>query len=219
MAISPLQTIIKYSMMGLAIVCITAVVTLGTIFLTREQVQKQQKRAYVPEVVLTPAVFEKVPEIAQEQVTSWELFTEEKLKLSLQHPTTVILDERQTVEGKMYVFIFAEDQEESLPGKVTALYVADTDKKGMDGFSAFRKGDCERECKISYKNASWVKINNTYGIKNPMPNDVHNYFLTDKDRKEAVVNVYVGGYIDEKDKVVQEKIKTFEQMIQTIKYE
>jgi hypothetical protein len=89
---------------------------------------------------------------------------------------------------------------------------------GIDGFSAFRKGDCGTKCKVSYKTVPWVNINNTYGVKNPMPGDVHNYFLTDKEQTRTVMNVYVGGYVADKEKAVQEKIKIFEQMIKTFQF-
>jgi hypothetical protein len=106
-----------------------------------------------------------------------------------------------------------------LSGNVPALYIADTTKLGIDGFSAFRKGDCGTKCPVSYKAVPWVNINNSFGIKNPMPGDVHNYFLTDKEQTRTVMNVYVGNYTDEKDKTVQEKIKTFEKMIKTFQFE
>jgi hypothetical protein len=198
-----------------SMLCITAaVVAIGSrVVVGNEALQKQLSVA--DEVVVTPTAYQKVEKNAQEELSDWQTYTDKKLGFSIQHPENVILDERQTVDGRIIVFIFAEDVEEPLPGKVTALYVADTTKIGSDAFTAFRKGDCGRECKVSYKTVPWVNINNTYGVKNPMPGDIHNYFLTDKEQTRTVLNVYVGGFVDEKDKTVQEKIKTFEQMIKT----
>jgi hypothetical protein len=178
----------------------------------------QQLLAPVNEVVVTPTAYLKLEKNAQEELSSWQTYTDKKLGFSIQHPETVILDERQTVAGRIVAFVFSEDKEAPLPGKVTVLYVADTAKIGIDGFSAFRKGDCGKECTVSYKNVPWVNINNTFGVKNPMPGDVHNYFLTDKEQTRTVLNVYVGGFVDEKDKAVQEKIKLFEKMIKTFQF-
>jgi hypothetical protein len=178
----------------------------------------QQLIAPVDEVVVTPTAYVKLEKNTQEETSSWQRFTDKKLGFSMQHPDTVLLDERQTVDGRIVVFVFAEEKEAPLPGKVTALYVADTTKIGIDGFSAFRKGDCGTKCTVSYKTVPWVNINNTFGVKNPMPGDVHNYFLTDKEQSRTVMNVYVGGFMAEQDKAVQEKIKVFEEMIKTFQF-
>jgi hypothetical protein len=180
--------------------------------------KKEAKSAYIEEVVMTPTGFMKLSQSDDVDMSSWETFTNEKLKFTMKHPANVVIDERQTSEGRITAFIFEKDVEQSLPGKVTALYIADTGKKGVDGFSAFRKGDCGKECKVSYKNVTWININNVYGVKNPMPGDVANYFLTDKNQSSNVINFYVGGYI-KKEKGVQEKIDTFEQMIKTVEFE
>jgi hypothetical protein len=178
----------------------------------------QQLLAPVDEVVVTPTAYLKLEKQSQDELSSWQTFTDKKLGFSIQHPETVIRDERQTVAGRIVAFIFAEDKAAPLPGKVTVLYVADTTKIGIDGFTAFRKGDCGKDCTVSYKNVPWVNINNTFGVKNPMPGDVHNYFLTDKEQTRTVLNIYVGGYVDEKDKAVKEKITTFEKMIKTFQF-
>ena len=188
----------------------------GRVIVGNESSQKHN--AVADEVVVTPTAYLKVEKNAQDEVSSWQTYTDKKLGFSMQHPETVIRDERQTVEGRIIVFIDASDKEAPLPGKVTALYIADTTKIGSDGFTAFRKGDCGKECSVSYKTVPWVNINNTFGVKNPMPGDVQNYFLTDKAQSRTVMNVYVGGFVDEKDKAVQEKLKTFEKLIKTFEF-
>ncbi|MEK7570661.1 MAG: hypothetical protein AAB553_00165 [Patescibacteria group bacterium] len=151
-------------------------------------------------------------------IDTWQTFTDETLRYSMKYPEDIMIDERQTSEGRITVFIFAEDSKKKLPGKVTALYLANTNKKGIDGFSAFRKSDCGSNCKTYPDKTDWVIINNGYGIRNPLPKDIHNYYLTDKNERGNVLNVYVGGYINEKDVSVTKKIETFEQMIQTITF-
>ncbi len=197
---------------------LVGIILVAGVFMFVNNKPKEMKKAYVEEVVVTPAAFMNLSQAADVDTSSWETFTDEKLKFTMKHPSNVIIDERQTSEGRITVFIFEEDTEEPLPGKVTALYIADTGKKGVDSFSAFRKGDCGKECNVSYKNASWVNINNTYGIKNPMQGDVANYFLTDKKQANSVINFYVGGYT-KKEKAVQGKIDIFEQMIKTVQFE
>jgi len=179
--------------------------------------KNQAKLTYMPEQVVTPSSYIALP-TSGEDITNWNVFSEKNLHLTMKYPDEIILDPRQTSEGRIYAFIFAEDEKEPLPGKVTTLYIADTNKKGLDGFSAFRKGDCEKECPISYKNTQWVNFNNAYGIKNPLPDDVHNYYITDKDQSQSVVNVYIGGYKDMKEKDVQSKIDIFEDVIKTIQF-
>ena len=171
-----------------------------------------------PTVVPTPQEYRKI-EPADNETTSWNEFSDSKLKYVIKHPQNIILDKRQTSEGRLTVFIFTEDKTATLPGKVTALYLADTGKTGIDGFTAFSRGDCGKECEVSHTNSDWVAINNVYGIKNPMPNDVHNYFLTDKNMSGSVLNAYVGGYTNVGDKTVQKKIEMFEEMIKTIQFE
>jgi hypothetical protein len=177
-----------------------------------------KKQSVAEEVVVTPTAYIKLEKEPQEEVSSWQTYTDTKLGFSIQHPENIILDERQTAEGRIIVFIEAADKNEPLPGKVTALYIADTTKIGIDGFTAFRKGDCGKECKVSYKTVPWVNINNSFGVKNPMPGDAQNYFLTDKEQQRTVLNLYVGGFVDEKDKAVQEKIQLFEKMIKTFQF-
>jgi hypothetical protein len=176
------------------------------------------KNTIANEVVITPTAFMKLSQASDVDTSSWEMYEDKKLKFTMNHPASVIIDPRQTSKGRITAFIFEEDKDKPLPGNVTVLYIADTGKKGSDGFSAFRKGDCGTDCKVSYKNVSWININNAYGVKNPMPNDVVNYFLTDKDQSKPVINFYAGGYM-KKEKDVQEKINTFEQMIKTMKFE
>ena len=206
---------------GITVITLTMLIGIAWISFSKKPFSEtNQQTSLVEEVVVTPANYTKISRTAEtiKEISSWKTFIQEKLKFSIQYPANVVLDERQTVQGKIYVFIFAEDQEASLSGKVTALYIADTGKKDIDGFSAFRKGDCGKECKISYKQVSWVNINNLYGIKNPLPGDIHNYYLTNKEQTESVINVYAGGYLDKEEKSVQEKIKIFEQMIQTMQF-
>jgi hypothetical protein len=171
------------------LLCITAVVLAigGRVVVGNEAFQREQ--AVVDEVVVTPTAYLKLEKNAQEETSSWQTYADKKLGFSMEHPVTVILDERQTVAGRIIVFVLAEDKEAPLPGKVTALYIADTTKIGTDAFSAFRKGDCGTECKVSYKTVPWVNINNAYGVKNPMPGDTQNYFLADKEQARTVMNV------------------------------
>jgi hypothetical protein len=191
------------------LLCITAAVLAigGRVVVGNEAARKA---SVADEVVVTPTAYQQVAKNNQDEIADWQTYTDEKLGFSLQHPSSIIVDERQTVEGRIIVFVMASDKEAPLPGKVTALYVADTTKIGTDAFSAFRKGDCGTECKVSYKNVPWVNINNAYGVKNPMPGDTQNYFLADKEQARTVMNVYVGGFVDAQDKTVQEKINTFE---------
>jgi hypothetical protein len=171
-----------------------------------------------PTVVPTPKEYRKI-EPADNETASWNEFSDTKLKYVIKHPKNIILDKRQTSESRLTVFIFDEDKTATLPGKVTALYLADTGKSGIDGFTAFSRGDCGKECAVSHTNSDWVRINSVYGIKNPLPEDVHNYFLTDKTMSGSVLNAYVGGYTNVEDKTVQRKIEVFEEMIKTIQFE
>jgi hypothetical protein len=175
------------------------------------------ENTYVEEVVVTPTAYTKIPK-PKAETSGWKTFSDTNLKLTMKYPPQVLLDPRQTSQGRLYAFIFAEDKTASLPGKVTTLYIADTHKSFIDGFSAFRKSDCSKNCEISYKNTQWININNVYGVKNPLPKDVHNYYLTDKKMSGSVVNAYVGGYLGT-EKVVEEKIRTFEDMIKTIQFD
>src|SRR5882724_10298348 len=175
------------------------------------------KHNYANEVVVTPTVFVKLSQKNNINTSSWETFEDKKLKFTMKHPINVILDPRQTSEGRITAFVFAEDKDQLLPGKIPVLYIADTGKIGIDGFSAFRKGDCGTQCTVSYKDVSWVNINNAYGVKNPFSKDSLNYFLTDKNRTRSVVNFYVGGYTKD-EKIVQAKVDIFEQMIKTIQF-
>jgi hypothetical protein len=197
------------------ILLLTVLLLAGTSFINKKS--EQPKKAYVEEVVVVPTSYTKIPQ-PKSDTSSWKTFSDKNLKLTLKYPPDVMIDPRQTSENRITVFIFDEDKTASLPGKVTALYIADTHKSFTDGFSAFRKSDCSKECEISYKNTEWININNVYGVKNPLPDDVHNYYLTDKNMTGSVVNVYVGGYISQ-DKVVLDKIKVFEEMIKTIQFE
>jgi hypothetical protein len=192
----------KHVIALVGILCITAVIASIAFINTKDT---NPKSTYIAEVVLTPTAYITIPP-PQSDISSWRTFTDQKLQLSMKYPPQVMLDPRQTSQDRIYAFIFTEDKVATLPGNVTALYLADTNKKGVDGFSAFRKGDCGTECPISYKKTAWVNINNVYGIKNQIPGDVHNYFLTDKNMSGSVVNAYVGGYITE-EKDVQDKIE------------
>lgn len=198
------------------ILFIPVVLFVSAIFFTKNKTS-QYTFAPTPTAVPTPSEYRKLSS-ADNVTTSWQTFTDDQLKYSIKYPDNVVIDKRQTVQGRITVFVFDEDKTASLPGKVTALYLADTHKKGIDGFTAFSRGDCGSECKVSFKKADWININNVYGIKNPLPNDIHNYYLTDKGQTDTVVNVYVGGYTNEKGKGVQEKIDIFEKMIKTIQF-
>jgi len=203
------------------IIVLGLILLAGIIFIVMSVNKKHtdSQTTLVEEIVVTPASFIKISQSPDIDTSSWNTFSDEKLKFSIKYPSHIILDERQTVQDKLYVFIFDEDKVKRLPGKVTALYIADTHKKGVDGFTAFRQSDCGRECNISYKTVPWVNINNVYGIQNPLPADVHNYYLTDKTQTGSVINVYIGGYLDKKDIEVQDKIETFEQVIKTIQFD
>lgn len=170
------------------------------------------------EKVIVPTTFNK--ETPNVDTSSWKTFSDKQLTLSMKYPSTVMLDSRQTSQGRMDVFIFTEDKAKQLPGKVPVLYIANTHKVGLDGFSAFRKGDCKQPCTISYKTTQWININNAYGIRNPLTGDVDNYYLTDKNQKGTVLNVYIGGYTggytNKESKDTKKKMDTFEQMIRTI---
>ena len=170
-----------------------------------------------PSVVPTPQEYRKI-ESANPEADTWQSFTDNTLKYVIKHPKEIIIDKRQTSAGRLTVFIFDEDKTASLPGKVTALYLADTGKRGIDGFTAFSRGDCGKECDIAHTNSDWVTVNNVYGIKNPLPEDVHNYYLTDQNMMGSVLNAYVGGYIAAEDQAVQKKIGLFEEMIKTIRF-
>lgn len=206
----------KYILFLGIILLIPVVLFISTIFFTKSKT-KQYVFSPTPTTVPTPSSYRKISP-AYGQAASWRIFTDSQLKYSIKYPGNVVVDGRQTVQGRITIFVFDEDKTASLPGKVTALYLADTHKKGIDGFTAFSRGDCGSNCNVSYKKTDWININNVYGIKNPRPNDIHNYYLTDKAQTGTVVNVYVGGYTNVKEKGVQEKIDTFEEMIKTIQF-
>jgi hypothetical protein len=188
-----------------------------TLFFTQRQTN-QYTFAPTPTAVPTPKTYTEI-DSPRENTDSWKTFTDNTLPISLKYPASIILDKRQTSQGRITVFIFDEDKTASLPGKITALYLADTHKKQVNGFTAFSRSDCTvNVCNVSYKNAQWVKINNGYGIKNPLPTDISNWYLTDKNQRGSVINLYVGGYVDTKDANVQKKIKLFEKMIKTITF-
>lgn len=177
---------------------------------------------YIPSKILTklpftpkPTQFVTLPK-PNATTKSWSTFSDDNLSLSLKYPSRVMLDPKQTVKDRLYAFIFKEDQE-SLE-KIPTLYIANTHKAGRDGFTAFRNSDCKQPCPVSEETANWIIINNAYGIRNPLPNDVANYYLIDKNQQGIVVNAYVGGNKSTQEKDVKEKIATFEQMILTIQF-
>jgi hypothetical protein len=206
----------KKHILYLGILLLIIVGFLVSIFFFANNNTKKYNFAPTPTMVPTPSEYRKILP-ADQETTSWQTFTDDKLKYSIQYPKNITIDKRQTVKDRITAFVFEEDKTASLPGKVTALFLADTHKKGIDGFTAFSRSDCGSNCNASYKNTDWVNINNVYGIKNPLPNDVHNYYLTDKNQSGSVINAYVGGYINN-DKDVQNKIDIFEEMIKTIKF-
>lgn len=121
-----------------------------------------------PTVVPTPKEYRKIQPAGRE-AESWLTFTDKSLQYVIKHPKNIIIDKRQTSEGRLTVFIFDEDKTASLPGKITALYLADTGKSGIDGFTAFSRGDCGKDCAVPHTTSDWVTVNNVYGIKNPLP--------------------------------------------------
>jgi|SRR5882672_4084183 len=194
------------------VIFFTLGVTTALFFFHKNAVQK-----IAEEPVKVPTSYTK--QTSTVDTSSWKTFSDKQLSFSIKYPSSVMLDSRQTSQGRIDVFIFTEDKAKQLPGKVTALYIANTYKAGLDGFSAFRKGDCKQPCTISYKNTPWVNINNAYGIQNPLSGDVSNYYLTDKDQKGLVINAYVGGYKNKAYQEVKKKMDIFEQMIRTIQFE
>jgi hypothetical protein len=166
---------------------------------------------------ITPAMFTKLPPTVD--TTSWKTFTDKDLRLTIKYPDSVMLDSRQTSAGRIDAFILVEDKEVPLPGRVPILFIANTHKEGRNGLSAFMKSDCTQPCTLSDKRIIWININNLYGIQNPMPGDVSNYYLTNKNQTGIVVNAYVGGYKNTADIDAQKKIDTFEQMIRTIRFQ
>lgn len=175
------------------------------------------KQKVNPYTVITPSVFTRITPAKDVNTSKWNTYTDKKSQFSLRYPTEIIIDERQTSEGRITVFIFEEDKEATLPGKVTGLYISDTHDKSTDGFSSFRENDCGAKCDLSYKKADWVNVNNVYGIRNPLPEDIANYYVTDKDQKGNVINLYVGGYLS-KEESVKKKITTFEEIVKTIEF-
>lgn len=169
------------------------------------------------EAVITPSAFRRISPAPNISSIKWNTYTDKKLGFTLKYPDNVIIDERQTIEDRITVFIFEDDRVATLPGKVTALYVADTHEKTADGYSAFRTDDCGAKCDISYKKVDWVNVNNVYGIRNPLPEDVANYYVTDKQQRGTVVNLYVGGYLG-KEEAVESKTAAFEEIVKTISF-
>jgi hypothetical protein len=133
----------------LTILLLTGFVVAGTSRMVVGSTAVEKLLAPVLEVVVTPTAYQTLEKDPQEELASWRTYTEKKLGFSIQHPETVMLDPPQTVDGRIIVFVFAEDKEVPLSGKVPALYIADTTKIGSDGFSAFRKGDCGTNCPVS----------------------------------------------------------------------
>lgn len=207
----------------LLLIVVGMILVIGIIF--SMTIIKKTKNASVtnafaptPTAVVTPTTYKKIPP-SNLDTSSWKEFSDKKLGFSLKYPPEVIIDARQTSQGRLTVFIFEDDKNKSLPGKVTSFYIADTHKKGIDGFTAFSRSDCGSKCDVSYKKTDWVNVNNAYGVKNPLPKDNNNYYLTDKKQTGTVINIYIGGYTNKKDKAVQDKITTFEEMIKTIKFD
>ncbi|MGH7204500.1 MAG: hypothetical protein ACREHC_08745 [Candidatus Levyibacteriota bacterium] len=164
-----------------------------------------------------PSIFVKIPPPTQ-NTSSWKTFSENKIKLTMKYPSSMMLDPRQTVEGRIYAFIYTEDQKNDIENKVPTLYVVDTHSTNLDGFSAFKKADCGSNCNVLPENSQWVNLNNLYGIKNPQSKDIYNYFLTDKKQSGDVVNVYIGGYKNMDDPKVKQKVDQFDQVIKTIQF-
>jgi hypothetical protein len=187
------------------------------LFFFHQNINKTPHTAIEP--VITPATYKKLSLTPNIDTSSWETFTDPQQRYTIKYPDTISLDSRQTVEGRINVFVFTEDQKKDSQLQVPALYIVNTHKNGADGFSAFMKGDCKQPCKMSYKTAEWVNINNVYGIKNPLSGDVSNYYLTDKDQKGIVINAYVGNYKNTANPDAKKKMDTFEQMIRTIQFE
>ena len=207
-----------YLLLG-AIVFLTIGLLAGIFLFQSNKISNKVAFSPTPTVVPTPLEYRKIPPVENDTITSWQTFTDKKLKYTIKHPKNIILDKRQTSEGRINAFIFEEDKTATLPGKVTVLYLADTGKSGIDGFTAFSRGDCGANCDVSHSKSDWITLNNVYGIKNPLPEDVHNYYLTDKKQSGDVLNAYVGGYTDMNDNKAKGKIEVFEEMIKTIQFE
>ncbi len=208
----------RITKLHILLICLLLLIAFGSVsyFLSHKKFQRATD-AYVIEPVITPTGY--VTLKPTNNTTSWKTFSDETLHYSVKYPSNVIIDTRQTVEGHVTVFIFSEDKTEPLPGQVTSLYIANTNRNAIDGFSAFQQGDCGTKCNVSYKKVTWVTVNNVYGVKNPLPNDNNNYYFTDKKQSGPVINVYVGGYVDTNTKGVKEKIATFEEIIKTINFD
>ena len=62
-----------------------------------------------PTVVPTPKEYRKIQPAGRE-TESWLTFINKSLQFSIKHPKNIILDKRQTSEGRITVFIFDEDK-------------------------------------------------------------------------------------------------------------
>lgn len=168
----------------------------------------------IPMVKPTGYILISPPEI---KTSSWKTHTDRSLNVSLQYPSSVMIDKRQTTEGRRVAFIAKEDKQTPLPG-VPTLFLTGLPGTGMDGYDVFAKTDCPQPCTLLPQDLSWIQVNNVYGIKNPRPQDRGNYYLTDENKTGAIVNIYIGGLDKESDEKTEKKIETFDRMIRTLTF-
>lgn len=148
---------------------------------------------------------------------SWKTYRNKSLSVSLKYPSSVIIDTRQTTEGRRVAFIAAGDKRAPLPD-VPTVFLTGFPGAGEDGFDVFSRTDCSQPCTILPQNVTWVQINNAFGIKNPLPGDRENYYLTDERKSGPILNVYIGGLNGQTDEKTEKKIELFEMIISTISF-
>lgn len=151
-------------------------------------------------------------------IKDWNVYAVEGTKFSLHYPKDIVIDSRQTVKGMRTAFIFKEDQEKTLPRNVPTLFVTNTKKRNTDGLTLYKYSDCTKPCAATAETVGWVNINETVmGIKNPRQQDIINYYITDKNMQNPVINVYLGNVQQTSDAATKKKIKQLEEIATTIK--
>lgn len=146
----------------------------------------------------------------------WESYSIDNT-FTIKYPKDIVIDQRQTVKGLRTAFIFKEDSEKKLPRNVPTLFIANTGKKNIDGLTVYKYSDCKKPCDASSINSQWIKINDDImGIKNPRKQDIINYYLTDKNMQNSVINIYLGNTFDATDGLTQKKIHQLEEIATTI---
>jgi hypothetical protein len=78
--------------------------------------------------VVTPAKFAMITAAPEIEKSSWATYEDKNHSFTLKYPPEVTIDERQTSAGRITVFVFEEDAEKELPGKV---YMQKMLKRGM----------------------------------------------------------------------------------------